>query len=269
MAEAVLQVLLCDRGGQSYAVGVEEIASIERDRSALYRTLLVERASGERIAVDRVGGVTEIERSALCEPPVRLGWASQGLLGLVEIEGTSVPLVSARFLAVSNPIVMEPAAVSRPVPKDVAPPEETPQLLITNLRLAAGSGPGPEIVIGIPLEQVLDVSEPLPWVPLSVTGGWVRGVVAWRGQTAQVVDLARCFGLEPRWGAAEDRVVIVRGTGRPETLAFMASTSLQRVSPSRSMAVSPAEAGLRTEAIRGVFHWTGRLLVIPDFDALL
>ncbi|WP_321475595.1 CheW domain-containing protein [uncultured Paludibaculum sp.] len=269
MPQHVLQVLLCDRQGQSYAVGVEEIASIERDRSALYRTLLVDRVSGHRIAVDRVGGVTEIERTAICEPPARLGRASQGLLGIVDIEGASVPFVTTRFLSTAEPIEIQPEAVSRAIPKDRALPEDTPQLLVTNLRLAKLEFPMPEIVVGIPLEQVLDVSEPLPWVPLTVSGGWVRGVLAWRGQTAQVVDLARCFGLEPQLGAGEERVVIVRGTGRHEPLAFMTSPTLQRVSPSQSTAVSPETVGLRTEAIRGVFRWTNRLLIIPDFDALL
>lgn len=269
MAEAALQVLLCDRQGQSYAVGVEEIASIERDRSALYRTLLVDRATGLRIAVDRVGGVTEVDRAALSAPPRRLGAASQGLLGLLAMEGTSVPLVTARFLAGTGAIEMQPEAVSRIPSSDLAARAETPQLLISALRVAEGTGPGPEVVVGIPLEQVLDVTEPLPWVPLSVTGGWVRGLLAWRGRTAQVVDLARCFGLEPRRGADEERVVIVRGTGRAEPLAFMAPAALQRVSPSRSVAVPAEEAGLRGAAIRGVFRWTGRLLVVPDFDALL
>ncbi|MGC4051887.1 MAG: chemotaxis protein CheW [Paludibaculum sp.] len=269
MPEQVLQVLMCDRHGQSYAVGVEEIAAIERDRSALYRTLLVDRTSGERIAVDRVGGVTEIEKAAICAPPERLGRAGQGLLGVVEIDGASVPLVKASYLAAAEPIRMQPAAVVRPASARPAPVVDEPQLLVTSLRLAPSSELRPEVVVGIPLEQVLDVSEPLPWIPLQVEGGWLRGILAWRGQTAQLVDLARCFGLEPQLGAAEERLVIVRGTGRSEPIGFMASATLQRVNPSQSTAIHPEDAGLRAEAIRGCFRWTNRLLVIPDLDALL
>lgn len=269
MPEQVLQVLMCDRHGQSFAVGVEEIAAIERDRSALYRTLLVDRASGERIAVDRVGGVTEIERAAICQPPERLGRVGQGLLGVVEIDGASVPLVKTCFLAAADPIRMQPEPVTRAPRARPAQVVEEPQLLITSLRLAPTGTLRPEVVVGIPLEQVLDVSEPLPWIPLQVEGGWLRGVLAWRGQTAQLVDLARCFGLEPQMGAAEERLVIVRGTGRHEPIAFTASATLQRVNPSQSTAIHPEDAGLRTEAIRGVFRWTNRLLVIPDLDALL
>ncbi|MGJ5813957.1 chemotaxis protein CheW [Paludibaculum fermentans] len=269
MPEHVLQVLMCDRHGQSFAVGVEEIASIERDRSALYRTLLVDRATGERIAVDRVGGVTEIERASICQPPERLGLAGQGLLGVVEIDGASVPLVKTAFLATSEPIRMQPALIARATPGRIAPAVEEPQILVTTLRLARSNTLRPEVVVGIPLEQVLDVSEPLPWIPLQVEGGWLRGILAWRGQTAQLVDLARCFGLEPQLGAAEERLVVVRGTGRHEPIAFMASSALQRVNPSQSTAIHPEDVGLRTEAIRGVFRWTGRLLVVPDIDALL
>ncbi|WP_228486848.1 chemotaxis protein CheW [Paludibaculum fermentans] len=269
MPEQVLQVLMCDRHGQSFAVGVEEIASIERDRSALYRTLLVDRATGERIAVDRVGGVTEIERASICQPPERLGRAGQGLLGVVEIDGVSVPLVKTAFLAAVDPIRIQPAVITRPSAGRAAPAVEEPQILITSLRLARSNTARPEVVVGIPLEQVLDVSEPLPWIPLQVEGGWLRGILAWRGQTAQLVDLARCFGLEPLLGAPEERLVVVRGTSRHEPIAFMASAALQRVNPAHAIAIHPEDAGLKTEAIRGVFRWTSRLLVIPDIDALL
>lgn len=269
MPQDVLQVLLCDRQGQTFAVGVEEIASIERDRSALYRTLLVDRVSGERIDVDRVGGVTEIERSAICQPPDRLTKAGQGLLGIVDVDGAIVPFVNTRFLLSKEPIQLLPEAISRPAAKNGVPLVEQPQILISTLRLAPTEALRPEVVVGIPLEQVLDVSEPLPWIPLQVSGGWLRGVMAWRGQSAQLVDLARCFGLEPQLGAPEERMVVVRGTRRHEPIAFVASAGLQRVIPYQTVAVHPEDAGLRPETVRGVFHWTNRLLVIPDLDALL
>ena len=110
---ATMQVLRCDRRGQSFVVSVDEIASIERDRQAMYRTLLVERDTGIRIPVDRVGGVTEVLRSSLIELPARLASANSGLQGMVDTDGVMLPLVSSRYLREDREIAVSPGAVRR------------------------------------------------------------------------------------------------------------------------------------------------------------
>jgi chemotaxis signal transduction protein len=257
--------LRCERGGQLYAVPVDEIESIERGRAG---TLLVSRHDATRIPVDRVHGVAEIDHDALITLPPRLAASGSGLRGVVEIDGVNLPYVTAAYLNTDQPIPVTPAAVERP-PAEI--PEDTadPQLLVFRLPLATTGQGLPEIVVATPIEQVLEICEPLPWFPLQVTEGWVRGIVPWRGHAAPLLDLACCFGLEPSPIRPEDRIVLVRGTSRYAPLALQTSTVLQRVSPYQATAADLNETGLRPEAIRGVFDWLGRLLVIPDYDALV
>jgi len=259
-----LQLLRCERGGHLYAVPVDEIESIERGRAG---TLLVARHDAARIPVDRVHGVTEIDQDALITLPPRLAASGSGLRGVVQIDGVHLPYVSAAYLNTDQPIPVTPAAVDRPL---VEIPEDTvdPQLLVFRLPLATAGHGLAEIVVATPIEQVLEICEPLPWFPLQVTEGWVRGIVPWRGHAAPLLDLARCFGLEPSPIRPEDRIVLVRGTSRYAPVALQTSSILQRVSPYQAATVEITETGLRPEAVRGAFDWLGRLLVIPDYDAL-
>lgn len=260
-----LQLLRCERGGQLFAVPVDEIESIERGRTG---TLLVARHDDSRIPVDRVHGVTEVDHDSLITLPPRLSQAGGGLRGVVQIDGVSLPCVTAAYLGNARPIAVQPAAVQRPL-VEIANDSRDPQLLVFRLPLATSGLGVPEIVVATPIEQVLEICEPQPWFPLQVTEGWIRGIVPWRGHAAPLLDLARCFGLEPATVRPEDRIVIVRGTSRQAPLALQTSSVLQRVSPFHATAVDTQDAGLRSEAVRGVFDWLGRLLVIPDYDALV
>jgi chemotaxis signal transduction protein len=267
-ADGSLQVLLCARHGQELAVAVDEIEAIERDRSSGLGTFLVTRTA-KRIGVDRAGGVVELSRDQLRAVPPCLARPESGLRGVAEVDSSARLVVTAEFLAQEEPLrLAPPATVTRPRP-DVTGVSPVREPHLFTFPLFAEPQCGSEVVVGIPFEQILEVTEPLPWIPLSVEGGFLRGVVPWRGRVASLVDLPRCLGLACDGPTPDRRLLIVRGTTRSEPLALFTGTATQRAAPSPTTELHPEDVGLRPGSFRGAFRWENRVLVIPDFDALV
>lgn len=274
---APLQLLRCERAGRLYGVPVDEIESIERQRPTPIRTFLVPRGGGVPVEVDRVGNVTEVDEASVLMPPARLGTACPGLVGLVELDGSTLPLIRLSLLAslpaestgASALAAALPALPLRPPergPAPTAPPRPSLHLLAFRLALDGAEFHMP-LFIATPVGQVLEVTEPCPWVPLETDGRWLRGLLSWRGQAAAVVDLAAGLGLR-RHDTAVERLLIVRGTATPTPLALPVPTTLQRITGEGTWQIDPADAGLDHHAVRGVWRTRDRLVVIPDYDAM-
>jgi len=259
----MLQLLWCETGGQPFAVLADEIESVERDRQNMLHRLLVIRDGGSRIHVDRVGGVKEVHRTEVLPLPDSIP-GDCGLRGVVDWEGRKVALVSGEFLRRGCVVAaLRDRAISA-FPGLKAEPVTEPHLMTFSLGRMLDGTP---VVAALPVEQILEVCEALEWVPLEVSSRRMMGLVPWRGLTAPLVDLAAVFDLG---GGAErgKRMLIAKGTTRPQPVAIWAPEQLQRVSPTRTRAASMVEPLLAGAPLRGVFHWLNRLMLIPDLDQL-
>lgn len=261
-AETV-QMLWCETGGQPFAVLAEEIQSVERDRQNMLHRVLVTREDGERIPVDRVGGVKEMPVREVLPLPESLP-SDCGLRGVVDWEGRKVALVSSAFLR-SGCAVPEPRPRSTPVFRGLrAEPVSEPHLMTFSL---GNMLDGTAVVAALPVEQILEVCEALEWVPLEVPSKRMMGLVPWRGVTVPLVDLATVFDLGSQSERGR-RMLIARGTARPQPVAIWAPELLQRVSPTRTRAAAMVEPLLAGSPLRGVFHWLNRIMLVPDLDQL-
>lgn len=258
-----VQMLWCETGGQPFAVLADEIESVERDRQNMLHRVLITRGGESRIPVDRVGGVREIPGEEVLPLPESLP-ADCGLRGVVDWEGRKVALVSSLFLARGCVV---PELAQRPVPRFGplhAEPVSEPHMMTFSLGKMLD---GTQVVAALPVEQILEVCEALEWVPLDVPAGKMMGLVPWRGVTAPLVDLAQVFDLGPDQERGR-RMLIARGTKRPQPVALWAPELLQRVSPTRTRAAAMVEPLLAGAPLRGVFHWLNRLMLVPDLDQL-
>lgn len=259
----VVQMLWCETGGQPFAVLADEIESVERDRNNMLHRVLVTRGSNGRIPVDRVGGVKEIPGGDVLSLPESLP-PDSGLRGVVDWDGRKVALVSSEFLA-RGCVVPELRPRSIPAfPGLHAEPVSEPHMMTFTIGKMLD---GTTVVAALPVEQILEVCEALEWVPLEVPSKRMMGLVPWRGITAPLVDLATVFDLtvEPERGR---RMLVAKGTTRPQPVAIWAPELLQRVSPTRTRAAAMVEPLLAGAPLRGVFHWLNRLMLVPDLDQL-
>lgn len=263
MASERIQMLWCETGGQPFAVLADEIESVERDRQNMLHRVLVRQGSESRIPVDRVGGVREIAGEEVLPLPESLP-SGCGLRGVVDWEGRKVALVSSEFLARGCTVPETPARMATHRESPQAEMVSEPHLMTFSIgRMLDGT----QVVAALPVEQILEVCEALEWVPLEVPGGRMMGLVPWRGVTAPLVDLAQVFDLPPDQERGR-RMLIARGTARPQPVALWAPDLLQRVSPTRTRAAAMAEPLLAGAPLRGVFHWLNRLMLVPDLDQL-
>lgn len=258
-----VQMLWCETGGQPFAVLADEIESVERDRQNMLHRVLIRRDSGGRIPVDRVGGVREISAGEVLPLPDSVP-PGTGLRGVVDWDGRKVALVSGEFLARGCVVSELQSRAVRHLSPLQADPVTEPHMMTFSLGHMLD---GTQVVAALPVEQILEVCEALEWVPLEVQTGRMMGLVPWRGLTAPLVDLAKVFDLG---GDVERgrRMVIARGTSRPQPVALWAPEILQRVSPTRTRAAAMVEPLLVGAPLRGVFHWLNRLMLIPDLDQL-
>jgi chemotaxis signal transduction protein len=267
----VLQLLVCRRAGQTLAVPVGEIDSIERTRLGQYPMHLAEHSTGARLGVDSVGGVIEVPREELVAPPPRIARAASRVIGVARVEGQAILVVHSGFLAREGSIEVpwSPAVKRSSVPISGPIPETNEPRLLTFML----SVDGPEsrsVVVGIPLEQIVAAVEPSEWVPFEGSDGVLRGIVPWRGRSASLVDLSAALGM----GRSEDsttgrRMLIVRGTAREEPVALRTDAATQRIAPELAEQIEPASLGFTSRVLRGAFRWRDATLVVPDFDALV
>jgi purine-binding chemotaxis protein CheW len=125
--------------------------------------------------------------------------------------------------------------------------------------------------LGIDVEHVQEVLRGQEMTRLPLASDAVRGIINLRGRIVPVVDLGRCFALEPMDGeAGAGRASIVVRT--PEAIVSLLVDEVGDVLPVSEAAFERAPDTMRASArelIHGVFKLHDRLLLELDLGRVL
>jgi purine-binding chemotaxis protein CheW len=117
---------------------------------------------------------------------------------------------------------------------------------------------------GVAIQEVTEIREVLPLMPLPHVAPHVLGLSNLRGVVLPVVDLRVRFGLRRAAASPENRLLVLKGPGYPVAILVDSVEGIARLLPS---AFQPAPAGVAkidAEYYRNVATVDGRLLIELD-----
>lgn len=124
----------------------------------------------------------------------------------------------------------------------------------------------------VPSAAVAEVTNPIPLYAVPGAPRWVMGVMGWRSQPVPVVSFEGLMGREIPTVSEAAKMVVFYPLAGPRDWEFYAllAVSEPRPQPISPSLVQPADAGElpQTPYIAAGVKIKGRLLFIPDFDAL-
>ena len=222
------------------------------------------------LLVDRVSQVTSVAASGVVAlPPLVFNPEAPFFRGLVRLD--------ADWLLLLAPERLGPAPESDGA-WQASPPPPPPDLAALASRRhgaeqmilfpAAGPQRGQKrLSFGLSVAQVLEVSEPLPILPVPLAPGHVRGLIHWRGLALPVLDLAGRLGLPPTEADRKARLVIAYA-GRDAGVAAFLVRSPVRVLP-LPVPHQPCDRPLPLEQALtlAAFDLRGETVIIPDLAA--
>ena len=98
---------------------------------------------------------------------------------------------------------------------------------------------------------------------------FVEGVINLRGTVIPIIDLRRRFGLEPKAGDTDTRIIVIEINGMTVGFVVDSVSEVLRI-PANTVEPAPAVvSGLDSDYISGVGKLEDRLLILLDLDKLL
>lgn len=189
---------------------------------------------------------------------LRLG---QGIEGAAQVDGGEwIPLAGPLYFSPYR----SPSASIRSL--EHASAESHP---VGKRRFFLFHAPGaPEFHFALSLSQVLEVYSTLPLVSLGFPNSFVPAAAVWRGRAIPLVDLAAAVRLGNWDMEPHQRGLVVRNSAGA-AFAIPVSGSVHQPSSTAAVFAPDAVAVRQMRAVRGVFRYEGRPLLVPDLDALL
>ena len=97
----------------------------------------------------------------------------------------------------------------------------------------------------------------------------MEGVINLRGTVIPIIDLRRRFGLEPKAGDTDTRIIVIEINGMTVGFVVDSVSEVLRI-PANTVEPAPAVvSGLDSDYISGVGKLEDRLLILLDLDKLL
>jgi purine-binding chemotaxis protein CheW len=222
------------------------------------------------LLVDRVSQVTPVAASGVVAlPPLAVNPEAPFFRGLVRLDADWLLLLAPERLG--------------PAPETDGPWQASSPPLTPDLAALAGRRQGTDQMIlfpaadpqrgqkrlsfGLSVAQVLEVSEPLPILPVPLAPGHVRGLIHWHGLALPVLDLAGRLGLPPTDADRKARLVIAYAGREAGVAAFLVRAPV-RVLP-LPVPHQPCDRPLPLEQALtlAAFDLRGEAVVIPDLAA--
>ena len=122
---------------------------------------------------------------------------------------------------------------------------------------------------GVDILKVMEIIRTMEITKVPKSPDFVEGVINLRGTVIPIIDLRRRFGLEPKKGDTDTRIIVIEINSM--TVGFVVD-SVSEVLRIPASTVEPAPAvvsGLDSDYISGVGKLQDRLLILLDLDKLL
>ena len=241
--------------------------------------IIVNAAQPFGLRVDRIVGNLEVELAQIVAlPHIIEPGAEKRFKGIVKLDdkwllcaeaGQLQRLPSKRF---SPP--HQPARATTSAPTTIAPPPiTTPQIMLFSpAQRSDASSETMQMVFGLSLTQVQEISNLLPILPVPGAPNYVFGVTNWRDMPIPIIDLQTRLGMRQRPVSPQQidprsRLLIARAPSgwlgvpiNPQVKAFPLPIPYQR---------NQHRLALEQDLVLGIFDLEGSPLVIPDLDAML
>lgn len=122
-------------------------------------------------------------------------------------------------------------------------------------------------LLGFSVTQIAEVQEPRRIIHVPGSPDHVLGFVVWRSRPVPVIDLGRRVGLPGE--AANQRLIIARGTDDSELLAFPAQAKIRSLRLPIAHRSVPVPTGLHEDAVRAAFTVDTSTMLLPDLQSIL
>jgi purine-binding chemotaxis protein CheW len=126
-----------------------------------------------------------------------------------------------------------------------------------------------DALIGIPIEEVVEINHHLDLTPVPHAPQYVLGLMNLRGEVVTVVDLRTVLGLEPIAVGRTTCNVVVRWRGEQVGIVADRVGDVMRWSRAKIDPTPANVAGSDARFFRGVCKLQGQLLILLDTDAVL
>lgn len=124
----------------------------------------------------------------------------------------------------------------------------------------------------VPSAAVAEVANPAPLAPVPRAPEWLMGVMGWRAQPVPVVSFEALAGRPVAELSSKSRIIVFYPLTGPRDWEFygLPSTIEPRPQSVSAAAMVPEDSGRLpdTPLIAAGVRIKGRLMLIPDFDAL-
>ncbi len=128
-------------------------------------------------------------------------------------------------------------------------------------------------IFALAVEQVREVVDIPAVTPVPRMPDYLRGVMNLRGSVVGVVDLGRRLGLGAFEKTTEDACLVILDVtidDEPTPVAALADGVREVIDLDTGRMIPPPRLGtrLRTDFIRAVGEYDGRLVIVPDIDRI-
>ena len=122
---------------------------------------------------------------------------------------------------------------------------------------------------GVDILKVMEIIRIMEITKVPKAPEFVEGVINLRGTVIPIIDLRRRFGLEPKAGDTDTRIIVIEINGMTVGFVVDSVSEVLRI-PANTVEPAPAVvSGLDSDYISGVGKLEDRLLILLDLDKLL
>ncbi len=122
---------------------------------------------------------------------------------------------------------------------------------------------------GVNILKVQEIIRTMEITKVPRAPAFVEGVINLRGKVIPIIDLRRRFGLMPKPGDKDTRIIVIEINNVIVGFVVDAVSEVLRIPASTVEPPPPVVAGVESDYISGVGKLKDRLLIMLDLDKLL
>lgn len=122
---------------------------------------------------------------------------------------------------------------------------------------------------GVNILKVQEIISTMEITKVPRSPEFVEGVINLRGKVIPIIDLRRRFGLSPKPGDKDTRIIVIEINGVIVGFVVDAVSEVLRIPAGTVEPPPPVVAGVDSDYVSGVGQLKDRLLIMLDLDRLL
>lgn len=122
--------------------------------------------------------------------------------------------------------------------------------------------------IGISIEQVREIIEPVEATSIPHSHPFVKGMIQLRGQVFPVIDLKKMIGYTGADKTAENKYIVAEFNGKTTVLEVSAVTQIERINSEEIETTTEMYAGEKVPVL-GVIKRSDGIILLIDFETAL